>query len=703
MKKMWQMVLAILGIQEFAQDADKKYSLTAEQRAKLVEMLGEDFAKEFEAKMNDPDPVAGSSAAPAPAAAPPATPPAPAAGPDSVMARTMAQMALDHQREMATMQQQIAGLLNKPQDDPPAGGGAATAATDSAWIAEGKYLFGVKNELFAIGPNRPWNQAAYAALAAQEGYVITLPKAGSVDYTQLKSDLGSYYRQRRQDAIVSYVTTLPSLDSIFPREYGYQDQAVLPQLFPSELSQPHQDTFTPKGSFTIDPETLSMWDVKFDHKFANLKEIEKVWIGYLNKEKSNAMKWSFIEFLLMEAAKILSNEYNLRKVGGVGIPAISSVATSFLHGSDGVLKFIEKKIANFQIKPFDIGDYSASTIVSHVKTATGMIPRHLLDTGAFKCYMSMNTYMMYKEHYKTLYGTYTDYDGPTKWVDGYENLVEIVPVPGAFRRIWWTFAGNIRQFEMAPGEMTMFDLEQEDRTLKAWSNWKESVWAFMVGKKFASAAAQTYEQQMIFTTTVEDVYTYISVPADTATPSVAYHNCLVVANNTTATAITDFVGSGGSSATIAVGTIIRVKCGSSTNKVSIAASGNFVLASAWSPNLGDEIILMTRSDKKFVEIGRIDSSTGALYFTADDTTPSVKDGSIFYLPANTQATAITNLDDAVVGKTYTLIGTSATNASTIANSGNFVLTAAMTLNATGWIKLRKSASNGKFYEIERNS
>ena len=152
----------------------------------------------------------------------------------------------------------------------------------------------------------------------------------------------------------------------------------------------------------------------------------------------------------------------------------------------------------------------------------------------------------------------------------------------------------------------------------------------------------------------------------------------------------------------AEGKIITLKCGSTDKGVQIAASGKFsLLASAWDPAVGDWIKLMKRSDGKFIEVARNTAATSdALAFTADDTTPSVDGATVFVTDVNTEATAITALDDAVVGVIYTIHGAGSTYASTIANSGNFVLTAAMTLSEGHFIKLVK-AEDGKFYEVAR--
>ena len=110
--------------------------------------------------------------------------------------------------------------------------------------------------------------------------------------------------------------------------------------------------------------------------------------------------------------------------------------------------------------------------------------------------------------------------------------------------------------------------------------------------------------------------------------------------------------------------------------------------------------VMKRADCKFIEIERATAPGDSYEFPADETTPSVQGATVFVTNANTQATAITDLTDAVPGTVYTIHGAGADNASTIANAGNFVLSAAMTLKAGSFIKLVKAA-DGKFYEVER--
>ena len=84
-----------------------------------------------------------------------------------------------------------------------------------------------------------------------------------------------------------------------------------------------------------------------------------------------------------------------------------------------------------------------------------------------------------------------------------------------------------------------------------------------------------------------------------------------------------------------------------------------------------------------------------------DTTPDISGGTIFITSANTGATEITDLDNPTVGQVVTLIGGSDTNSSTIADGGNFKLSAAMTLGLDDSITLFVKADN-YYVEISRS-
>ncbi|WP_321517451.1 hypothetical protein [uncultured Bacteroides sp.] len=570
-----------------------------------------------------------------------------------------------------------------------------------------KQAGGMSGEMFAM--DRAYNQRLQAAMLFNQGISTQTPMASSIDYSRLKEDLGAFYRIPWQDRLQSFLLQLPTIESIFPLESGYQDLAVLVNIWLGEFSQSDNtesdfDNVT-KGDYEFDDETLRMFSVMFAHKFKNLKALEKSWIGSFNKEGSQVIKWSFIEYILAQTAIKLYNEREQRRINGVRKEPDLNKPGKAMAAADGLYEFLNKKVNGFidinngktvyQIKPFELGELTPENIGEKLYLGTSMIPSVLRDSGSFVCQVPSHMIVWYHKYNELHYAQNQDYKAGILYIKEYPS-VKLIPIPNAdnHHRVIWTMDGNIRTFEDAPGEMTKFSIEQQDWTLKVWSNWKESIWAMAVGFKYTKKEDMDYTRQMIFTNEYDrPSYFFIDAEKD-VNPDAGYHTSIATVANTNIFAITDIVNA-------TVGVPVTLKCGSVDKGVTIAKADKFSLISAaWEPKKGDTITLMKRDDGKFIELGRETGASDALAFAADVTTPSLLGGEVFVTDVNTKATAITNLTDAVAGKVYTIYGNGSEFASTIAAAGNFVLTAALTLSTGKFIKLVYTA-DGKFYEIAR--
>ncbi len=720
MKQFFATILAFLSIQAFAKDKDGKSILTEDQQTKLKAEFGDEFATQFvQALSKDPEGNTTDNATIAAMVTAMTSKLQAAVAENTTLlaARQKAESDLVAEKAeklkltgiVTEKEAVIATLTKKPEDDPEAKiTGMKTEPKD--WLPNGNdsHLFGQKQSFMALDDAHPYNKRAYASLAEKYGIDVISPRAtSSLDYASLKSDLGDYNRIRKQDRIQAFLQELPSLTKIFPLESGYVDQAVLVNLFMTDdFSQSDSTSLgttfdnAVKGGFKFEPEIITMYDVMFAHKFTQLKELEKGWIGYLNKEGSSTMKWSFIEYILVETGKKLKNEQEVRRIRGVRKNPTANVAGTAMQASNGLLKFIKLQIAAFKIKPFAMGEFTNSTIAAYIRDCTKLIPEVIRDSGNIVLYMSTDALSDYHTNLESLYGLMPEFKPDTMTVKEYPS-VSIVAVPGMApsKRLIWTLKGNISLFEDKSGEMLNFSLEQQDWNLKVWSNWRESVWAYMVGKKFASAAEMPsdYSTQLIFCNDVDEPATFfVAADANDTTPSVLNHTSLVTVANSQATAITDIDD-------CAIGQSVALKCGNATNASTIAVSAKFsLLTAAWNPSVGDIIYLKKRSDGKFIELKRETVSSTATAFADGDATPSVTGNDKFITVANTSALAITNLDDGVVDKVYTIYGGSATNSATIATGTYFVLTASITLGVGVWIRLQKAANN-KYYEIDRSA
>ena len=608
--------------------------------------------------------------------------------------------------EIAGLKDRIKALSSLPEPDNGAAAAVPAGTEQGMNLSDENQLFGMQGEMYAL--DRGYNQRARAALLARQGISTTVMAASSMDYGRLKEDLGAFYRIPWQERIQSFLMKLPSLESVFPLEPNYQDLATLTNIWLGEFSQSDNTSSNfddvVKGNYKFDSETLRMYSVMFAHKFQNLKELEKTWIGSLNREGSQVIKWSFIEYIMVETAKKLHNERELRRINGVRKDPDLGKPGRAMEASDGLYEWLRKKVDGFvdvnngktvyQIKPFVLGEINESNIGEKIFQATGMIPAVLRDSGSLVLYIPSHMIVWYHKYNELHYGTNQDYKAGIMYVKEYPS-VKLVQIPNAdnHQRLIWTLDGNIHLFEDAPGEMTRFSMEQQDWTLKVWSNWKESVWARAVGYKYTNKADMDYSRQMIFCNEYDrPTDSYVDSEKD-KNPNVTLHTSVQTVANSSIHNITDIENA-------QVGQVVRIKCGSVDKGVKIKKSDKFSLISAeWNPNKGDVIRLMKRKDGKFIELGRSTAADAALQFAADDTTPSLANGTIFATDENSQATDITNFEDALEDKVYTIYGNGSTNASTIANSGNFVLTDAMTLKAGSFIQL--VYTGGKFYEVTR--
>lgn len=622
---------------------------------------------------------------------------------------TLSQEVEAKKKDIQTLQAKVDLLSNTQESDNGVGAQHGKLNPEGNlkmnWNDE-KQVGGLAGEMFAM--DRPYNQRLQAAMLFKQGVSVKTPLASSVDYSTLKEDLGAFYRISWQDRLQSFLVQLPTIETIFPLESGYQDLAVLVNIWLGEFSQSDntESDFenVTKGNYEFGDETLRMFSVMFAHKFKNLKALEKTWIGSFNKEGSQVIKWSFIEYVLAETAKVLYNEREQRRINGVRKEPDLNKPGKAMAAADGLYEFINKKVNGFidinngktvyQIKPFELGEITQENIGEKLYLATSMIPAALRDSGSFACLVPSHMIVWYHKYNELHYGQNQDYKAGILYIKEYPS-VKLVPVPNAdnHHRIIWTIDQNIHTYEDVPGEMTKFNIEQQDWTLKVWSNWKESIWAMAVGYKYTKKEDMDYTRQMIFTNEYDrPSYFFLDAEKD-VNPDVSQHTSIATVANTNILSITDIDNA-------TVGVPVTLKCGSVDKGVTIAKENKFSLISAvWTPKKGDTIKLMKRADGKFIELGRETGATDALGFAADATTPSLLGSDKFATNANTKATAITNFTDAVADKIYTIYGNGDANASTIENAGNFVLTDSVTLSTGKFIKL--VYVSGKFYEIAR--
>jgi hypothetical protein len=403
------------------------------------------------------------------------------------------------------------------------------------------HLFGIENDFFSL--EKRWNRlmidpamkdlapsedkkafAAFqkeaedfgAALAKRYQYLQSigqLPKKGAA-FTQTYTDLanaglGDQFVVLRQDALIARIQELPNVFDIFPRRFGVQDRELMTNAFFGDFSQAWQTGAVYKGSMELQAEMGYVDDTMFKTLFASMKWLERQYVGYLNQEGSDPMKWSLIEWTLLQIATKLTMEQYERRILGVYAAPVAAEAGHYLHGSTGLVYSLMRYIHEMKLQVFtDAGLATYDNVSTNFVDAVIAFYDKLKESvsnfqeNQYAMYLNANHKYWYRSQVRAKYGLQQDFSGPIDTVVP-DTAMPIIWVPnmGSLKLIMVSKPGNFQCLENLPGEMLNVQFQPDMESYKAWSVWKEGFTASFVGKKFTTQAlllANAYALQEVF-------------------------------------------------------------------------------------------------------------------------------------------------------------------------------------------------------------
>ena len=502
-----------------------------------------------------------------------------------------------------------------------------------------KHLFGIEVPMFDM--SKRWNKIAenpdYSSTKIEEGEekaffqeVATFSKSLAQRYEYLNKNhlldpvklaagefstdfvgvddakVGDQYVIRRQDALIAHVLKARDLTQFFPIRYGIQDHDLVFNTFFEEVSQGWQEGEVWKGGMKLENEMGHVDDAMIKMKFGPMKKLERMYIGYLNKEGSDPIKWSLIEYCIVNSLETAQVEQNKRRIRGIYATPEKGVPSHFLNASTGIIYTLIRYIHENKILLHDDKAYRAytkETMVDAVKEFVADIIEKCtedMDLDQHVIYLNSLHQTWWKEGCRAKYGKDLDFTGP----DSYLNIVpdtslhiKWLPYLGQSCLMFLDIPGNLQFLEYIPGEMMAFKAKDDMEMVKCWSTWKEGTAAAFLGRRFKTRdelVENNYEWQQIFMNKPS-----VDVNADATTVDAKKGFWQVTSENTKATVITDITN-----AKAGVGYLIE--CGSTTNASTIAKTGKFAdITAAYTPTkVGDYILVLLNSKGNFRELER---------------------------------------------------------------------------------------------------
>ncbi|WP_422105571.1 hypothetical protein [Winogradskyella sp.] len=729
--KNWNMIKAsVLKALGFKADHAKKLELSAEDKEKVNKLAsgGKEpkgdmakFADIFEAKFNDEiaaladnsealqmysDFLAENNIDPAPAGETDDDEPAPEVPTTDAktVAEAMAELVAENKQLKQTNAQQAANiekLKDLPEEDIP----AATIIVGNKNLKVVKHS---KTHLFASnesydGLDRPWNKRVVDAQA--QGAV---PSASTVwdkvNIDKLNQDLGAYAR-RNSNEIMDMLMDGYDIPAHWSVVSNVQDEFVFASIVSGQITQAFKKAYLPKNKQRFVPVKNKIYDKQIDGKWesSELKSIEKSWLNMFFNEGSTPYKDSFARYLIEKLLRQARKEDKISVFKGVYSDPEKQPDTAgdFLNAMTGFLKLVDKHRGT-DYQAFDVDPLTTANSYDVLNdVCKNKLPIDVRNTP-LKLGVGSDVHRWYVDGREAAKGTNTDYGRVTTHIDDMPNI-EFVKHPqlegtGFF---YITTEDNIGLMVDRPGEESLITIEKAVRAINFFADYKLGVYFKAFGANVDPNATVTYEDQIFFSNNVElltDVY--VPVTANDGTPSVSEHHALKIGgNNTSATDVTNFDDA-------TDGQYVYLYCDDATNAPTIKNNANIALSTGadFTMAKGDKLTLVY-TNSKFLEYSRTVASEVSLEskvtLAADATSADATNGTWFVTQANTGATAFTNITNAVKDEIYTIEGGNpATNATTIANSGNFLLSAAFTANAGSILKVKYNGS--KFVEVSRS-
>ena len=577
---------------------------------------------------------------------------------------------------------QIQKLIADPEGDVPS---AIIQGNGKKVMHSVSHLFG-STKAYDAFEERNWNARAAGLTTAATNFT------DQPTVQKLNNDLDLYFRENPEE-LKSLHRDNFGLPSFWQKRTKVDDKVADATIATAEISQARKLPWLPKNRQTIKPEEGQIFPIQIDIEYVGyfLQKIEASWLNMMNKEGSQPYKTSFVRFLVSEIDKKARQEDRIATIKGVYVetPEDATSPGKFINRQNGLLYLAQKaRDVDFKYRPFDLGMPSPTNIVDYVDNFIKQLPYDVRTQQGLVLYLSDFWLKAYKRRSETLFGTNNDYTGyPTNPKD-YNNIkFEVLVDMEGSDFMFMTFDDNIEILENIPAEKSMYHFEYLKRMIYIWADYKMGVRFLHIGNPVVQGDPLEFSVQTVWSNTAPVFPKDFFVPVNddaTGKVKVAFKNLYVTKD--WATDITEFTNT-------TPGTIIKIKGDTqlaATKNVVDGAKIDLVGNAAFNLKSGGTLTLYVNADGTVKELSRTTAPETNVVADVnfDAVTIDANLGNVFRFNGTATKT-ITGIQNGVEGKTIKIYGTDTASVDLIFGDAPTinVASAATLLDATDYLQL----------------
>jgi hypothetical protein len=279
------------------------------------------------------------------------------------------------------------------------------------------------------------------------------------DITDLVASLGAYHRTYEQQ-LYSKLLAKDYSQKYFRTIPGVKDQYIADEFLLTEILQPFQKQWTPKGDASFSPEILTAYRIKIDMEFDPV-DLEKTWEGKRIDgslpEGQELLESYIFDQIFIKVKKEIEFSVAFKGIYAAPVAGTPSAATA---SANGLLKILADAITAAKVTPVATGAVTEANARESFEMVFDAIDPDFQDQPLIAL-ASPQLVRSYKRDYRTEFGHNMDYTAMKKedqgpMIDG--TNCTLTPIPG--------MAGSGRIIITTPDNLLrVIDGTEEDSSL----------------------------------------------------------------------------------------------------------------------------------------------------------------------------------------------------------------------------------------------